>query len=53
MIFSEKQACFLNCPGEVVGTPRGVFITMGFLDVFFWWHLHVLLEDLYFNFSFP
>lgn len=31
----------------------GAIITMGFLGVFFWGHLHILLEDLYFTFSFP
>lgn len=53
MMFSEKQACCLNCHGEMVDTPHGVFITRGFQGVFFWGHLHVLQEDLYFNFIFP
>lgn len=30
----------------------GAIIIMGFLGVFFWGHLHTLLEDLYFTFSF-
>lgn len=52
MVILEKQARCLNCPCEVVDTPHGVFIIAGFLGVFFWGHLHVLQEDLYFTFSF-